>query len=152
MIADSLKNSAFYLKNLPWLKKAFDFIAENALPEAQEKRYDISQDMYAVIETSKPKPLPRQMLEAHRKYADLQYIIGGYDVIGWKDLSECLNAAGEYDASKDIVFYADAPEFKLKLSAGKFALFLPHDAHAPLCGEMPVKKCIVKIKTELFRK
>jgi len=152
MIADSLKNLPFYLKNLPQLKKAFDFIAANAAPGAQERKYDISEEMYAVIETSKPKAIPQQMLETHKKYVDLQYIIDGYDVIGWKDLNECLKVTSAYDESRDISFYADEPDFRFKLYPGRFALFFPHDAHSPLSGDIPVKKCIIKIKTEFIRK
>ncbi|MDR1696025.1 MAG: YhcH/YjgK/YiaL family protein [Endomicrobium sp.] len=152
MIADKLSNSSFYLKYFPFLKEAFDFVEENKRNlVSMQGKIRINSSMYAVVETSVPKPLSAQKLEAHRKYIDLQYIIEGHDVIGLKNLSGCKKIYAGYNAGKDIIFYDDRADFQIKLPEKHFALFFPDDAHSPLCGESPVKKCIVKIKTDLLK-
>ena len=151
MITDNVKNINLYFNNFPFLKIAYEFINNNINESTAEQKYHINDDMYAVVETSAPKPAYEQKLEIHRKYIDLQYIIKCYDIIGWKSLRECGNIYAGYDVEKDIAFYNDKPDFNIKLNAGYFALFLPGDAHAPLCGDFPVKKCIIKINSELIK-
>ncbi|MCL2485801.1 MAG: YhcH/YjgK/YiaL family protein [Endomicrobia bacterium] len=152
MIADKLAESVFYVRQFPFLKDAFDFIEKNKSGFiSMQGRFEINPYIYAVIETSVPKPLNEQKLEVHRKYIDLQYIIEGCDVIGWKNLNECKEVYAGYNEEKDIMFYNDTYDFQIKLFEGSFALFFQQDAHSPLCGEFPVKKCIVKINKELLK-
>ena len=151
MIADKLSNSTFYVKHFPFLKDAFDFVGKNKSTFVSMKgRFDINPLMYAVVETSLPKPLSGQKLEAHRNYIDLQYIIEGHDIIGWKSLGDCKKLYADYDEVKDIVFYDDQSDFQIKLHENDFALFFPKDAHSPLCCEFSVRKCIVKINAGLL--
>jgi YhcH/YjgK/YiaL family protein len=151
MIIDNIKNLSFYRGIFPRLQKAFDFIESGLCASVGEKRYEIEDGIYAVVETSLPKPPQEQKPEAHLKYTDLQYIISGSDVIGWKSSHECKSFHKPYDADKDIAFYDDKAEFDIKLNEGDFVFFFPADAHAPLRGLKPVKKCIIKIKTEFFQ-
>ncbi len=132
------------------MEKAFNFIEKSVSKDAAEKKYEIDDNMYAVIETSLPKKPEEQKLEAHKKYIDLQYIIQGQDVMGWQYLADCKKLFLDYNETKDIEFYADDFKLKFMLRQGEFAVFFPKDAHAPLCGEAPVKKCIVKINAELI--
>lgn len=152
MITDNIKNIGLYFNNLSSLEKAHDFIKDNINKLSLEKKYQISDDMYAIIETSLPKPRNDQKLEVHRKYIDLQYIIDGYDIIGWKSLIDCKDIYIDYNQKKDIAFYNDKPDFNIRLNEGHFSLFFPEDAHAPLCGNSPVKKCIIKINSELIKR
>ena len=182
MITDKITNSRFYIKHFPILSEAFNFIlgtlchcgldpqshlsrqdcgipysnltgqAPAAMTAFNEGKHIINDNMYAIVEKNSPKPKEEQKLEAHRKYVDLQYIIEGSDVIGWKNLSECADIYKDYENSKDIIFFNEVPDFNIILNKGSFALFFPQDAHAPLCGNKTVFKCVVKIKTELFLK
>ncbi|MCL1972695.1 MAG: YhcH/YjgK/YiaL family protein [Endomicrobia bacterium] len=149
MITDKINNSEFYIKHFPSLSEAFGFISSNE-GKFREGKHIINDDMYAVVEKSFPKPREEQKLEVHKKYVDLQYIIEGSDIIGWKSLSECADIFKKYEDSKDIAFFNEAPDFNIVLTAGSFALFFPDDAHSPLSGSESVLKCIIKIKTELF--
>ena len=151
MIIDKINNSEFYVKRFPVLSEAFGFISRNE-GKFREGKHIVSDDMYAVVEKSLPKPKEEQKLEAHKKYVDFQYIIEGADIIGWKSLSECADILEKYDDSKDIAFFNEAPDFNIVLTAGSFVLFFPDDAHSPLSGSEAVLKCIIKIKAELFLK
>jgi YhcH/YjgK/YiaL family protein len=145
MIIDALKNINFYSTFNSSIKLAFDFIKANATRFTKEGRYEINENIYAVIETSLPKAAKEQKLEVHRKYIDVQYIIDGYDLIGWCSLLNCGQIYKDYDEVKDIEFFNDKPDFNIILNEGHFAIFFPNDTHAPLECEKPVKKCIVKI-------
>lgn len=152
MIVDNLENRDFYTKKFPILEKAFNFILKSGdFTHAEEKKYEIDNGIYAVVSTSAPKALHEQKLEAHTEYVDLQYIIDGKDIIGWKNLGECKDIFQEYNKEKDIVFFNENPDFNIILNKGNFTLFFPYDAHAPLCGKESVIKCIIKIKMELFK-
>jgi YhcH/YjgK/YiaL family protein len=149
MIIDDLKNINFYSNFNSSIKLALDFIKANASRYAQG-RYEINKNDYAVIEMSPPKALKDQKLEVHRKYIDVQYILDGYDVIGCASLLKCSQIYKDYDETKDIEFFDDKPDFSIILNKGKFVIFFPNDAHAPLCGEKLVKKCIIKIDVNTF--
>jgi YhcH/YjgK/YiaL family protein len=62
----------------------------------------------------------------------------------------CGQIYKDYDEAKDIEFFNDKPGLTIVLNEGHFAIFFPNDAHAPLRGEKPVKKCIVKINKNIF--
>jgi YhcH/YjgK/YiaL family protein len=149
MIIDDLKNINFYSEISPIIKESLSFIKTN-LSTFEEMRYNINEYMFAVVETSFPKPVIEQKLETHKKYIDVQYVIEGYDIMGWKNLLNCNQIYKNYQLSKDIAFYSDKPDFNIVLNQGTFAVFFPHDAHVRLCSTLPVKKCIVKIAIEKF--
>jgi YhcH/YjgK/YiaL family protein len=150
MIIDSLNNVGFYLTFNAAVKEALDFIKTKLSSLSEERRYEINENMYAVVETSRPKKISEQKLEVHRKYIDVQYIIDGYDVIGHKSLANCKEIYKDYEEVKDIAFFNDRPDFDVVLNSGSFAVFFPQDAHAPLCGKTAVKKCIVKIRMKVL--
>ena len=58
------------------------------------------------------------------------------------------STAEAFDAAKDITFFHDRPECWLSVPAGRFAIFFPEDAHAPLAGRGTLKKAIVKIAVD----
>ena len=91
--------------------------------------------------------------EAHREYVDLQYIIGGGEVIDWAPAGK-LSAVGDYDSVKDVQFYAVAQaDLSLPMAEGLFVLFLPSDAHRPMIAlgaNRFTHKAVVKIHKSLL--
>ncbi len=86
-------------------------------------------------------------LEAHDRFIDIQFPLVQAETFGWQIRSKLTQTlGGGYDASKDIVFYADRPTFYFTLPVGCFAVFFPEDAHAPCIGEGKAKKAVVKIR------
>jgi biofilm protein TabA len=84
-------------------------------------------------------------LEVHRKYLDIQLTIDGAEEIGWAPLSSCRQPADSFDEAKDIGFFDSRPDTWLSVPPGRFAIFFPTDAHAPLAGRGLLKKAIVKV-------
>ncbi len=91
--------------------------------------------------------------ETHREYVDLQYMIGGGEVIDWAPAAK-LSADGDYDSVKDVQFYATTPaDVALPMFEGVFVFFFPADAHRPMISNGSnhfVHKTVVKIHKSLL--
>ena len=85
------------------------------------------------------------LLEFHRRYIDIQFVVAGIDLIGWLPTPSCQRVSTPYDEAKDVGFFYDRPATWLSVAAGQFALFFPEDAHAPLAGQGAVHKAVVKV-------
>ena len=87
----------------------------------------------------------RAVLEAHRKYIDIQFVIEGADMIGWRPVKECAQVNQPYDASKDVELYGGKPLSWSQVAGSGFAVYFPGDAHAPLGGTGRLRRAIVKV-------
>ena len=67
------------------------------------------------------------------------------DEMGWRSLAQCEKPIGEFDVSRDIRFYDDAPSSWVATPAGSFCIFFPDDAHAPLVSQAMIHKLVMKI-------
>jgi YhcH/YjgK/YiaL family protein len=77
-------------------------------------------------------------------------VISGTDTMGWKPLVSCNPPAEAYDPERDLQFLGDTPEAWIDVTAGRFAVFFPEDAHMPLISldpgrSEPIHKVVVKI-------
>jgi len=145
MIVASIKNKDYVRKTFTQLRSVFDFIDKKLTKDIKEGIYNLDFGIYAVVAKSNPKPKKEQLLETHKKYIDLQYIISGKDKIGWKFRDKSFVVNTKYNKKKDITFFSTKPDIFITLKKGDFVIFFPEDAHAPLCGKTPVKKCVFKI-------
>ena len=150
MLLSSIKNYKNVLKFFPQLDVVFDFITKNVSVKTADGKYDITKEIFATVQTCEPKPKKERVLEKHKKYVDLQYVVSGKDVIGWKFFDKKFKVLKKYDSKKDIAFYCNAFDTFIDLKKGDFAIFFPEDTHAPLCCEKTVKKCIVKIPVKFL--
>jgi biofilm protein TabA len=91
--------------------------------------------------------------ETHREYLDLQYIVGGGEIIEWSAAAK-LTPNVPYDESTDFQFYAPAPaEALLTMVDGLFVFLFPEDGHKPLVADgsnNSVHKVIAKIHKSLL--
>ena len=154
MIADELKNWRRHAA-LAELKPAFEFLEQHAdAAGLAGGRVEIEGDrLFALVQAYAPKPVEGAKFEAHRRYADVQYIAGGAEMIGYAP-THTLEVDTPYDAGKDIAFYAQPARYTpLAVPAGSFAVFSPEDAHMPCCrldspagqADEPVRKVVVKV-------
>lgn len=103
----------------------------------------------------RPETVSRENMrwETHREYVDLQYIVGGGELIEWTSVRQ-LAVSGEYDPVKDVQFYAEYdPLLKLVMAPGLFVFFTPTDAHKPQVADETnsfVHKAVVKIHRSLL--
>lgn len=154
MIVDHIENWNRYSLGEAW-EKAFRFL-ESLSPDAEEKEYSIDGDeIFARVMSyvTKEDTDPSAVLEAHRKYVDVQMALLGSERIAVYP-THSLSAKGGFVAERDVAFFEYEVPARLQLSMhpGTFALLLPQDAHMPgLFTESKgaeVKKVVVKILLE----
>ncbi len=146
MVLDTLVNSARYAGMHPGFARAFEFLATTDLASLAPGRHEIDGDrLYVSIDHKEGRGEEGARLEAHRRYIDIQYTIEGDELIGWMPLAKCKAPDGPFDEKKDVVLFGDRPTTLVAVPPGSFAIFFPHDAHAPLAGRGHMKKAIVKI-------
>lgn len=146
-ITDQIENAEACFSLHPLLERAFAFLRAGLPADAPDGRVDIDGDrMFCLVSTGQGKGRADAKLEAHRRYIDLQFVLSGSDVMGWKPLKRCLSPESDFDAERDIVFFRDDAEAWRTVPEGFFALFFPEDVHAPMGGEGLIRKAVVKIE------
>jgi YhcH/YjgK/YiaL family protein len=146
MVLDTFANAGRYAGLHRRFGHALRFLRETDLDALPTGRTDIDgDDLFVILDRKDGRGHDGARLEAHRRYIDIQLTLGGDEEIGWSALAACVAPDGEFDTTKDIVFFRDRPSLWLRLPPGAFAIFFPDDAHAPLAGSGAVVKAIVKI-------
>lgn len=146
MILDSVASCSRYTAVHPRFARAFEFLRTTDLASLAAGRHPIEGDeIYLSIDHVDGRGREGARLEAHRNYIDIQVTIEGAEEIGWRPIPDCRQPAGDFSENKDIGFYDDPSLAWFAMPPGKFAVFFPEDAHAPLGGLGPLKKAVVKI-------
>lgn len=146
MIFDSLNNATRYMALHPGFKRGFEFLNNHPLEQLTDGKHAIDGDrLFALGMATKGKGMEKAVFETHRKYIDIQFTVSGADLIGWEEQPHCTPAPGGYNSDKDVEFYTDRPNLWIPVSSGRFAIFYPEDAHAPLGTDGFVHKVVIKI-------
>lgn len=155
MIADSFSNWDRYKQGTQWaLIKEF---IDSFTIDTELGRYDFEgEDLFAFVSEYETKPRSEAVLEAHKKYVDVQFLLAGEERLEWSR-PDGLTLKTPYCAENDIMFYEhpEQPEGHVTLKPGIFAMLLPEeDIHSPqgMSGATPqlVKKVVVKIHRGLL--
>ncbi|RPJ33418.1 MAG: DUF386 domain-containing protein [Verrucomicrobiaceae bacterium] len=147
MILDDLADSAVYEPLHPLFPQAFAHLRRLATQsDLPEGRVELDGErIYAMVGHAPGKPRDAARTETHQRYIDIQYAVQGTDLIGWMPVSDCRQPEG-YNETKDVEFYGDRPTTWFELRGGQFAVFLPHDAHAPMANEgQSLVKIVIKV-------
>jgi len=141
-----------YFKNPGRWEKAFIFLNNNDLENMNTGRYDIEgDDLFVNISEYSTRDEEEILYEAHRKYADIQYLVTGEEKIGVVPLGSTKEVS-PYDSTKEASFgTAEKDNYRIASSEG-FFIFFPDDAHRPgvNSGDEPmrVRKVVVKVRIE----
>jgi len=147
MILDLLKNKKYYDALGPRFRAAFDYLTTVDVKALLSGKYDIIPgEVYVNVMAYDLKQDFECRLESHLKYADIQCILTGREVVGYAPAG-CVVRTEEYNAEKDISFY-EGPYQTMTLEEGMFVVFFPCDVHkakmaAPDGGK--VVKAVVKV-------
>ncbi|MEL6106481.1 MAG: YhcH/YjgK/YiaL family protein [Planctomycetota bacterium] len=145
MILSSLDDAARYETLHPFFGQALEYLRSVAAPIEEGKRPLEGDDVFAVLWKGFGKGQTDAVLECHRRYIDIQYVVSGEDVIGWQSLAECEREKQPYDEVNDLQFFYDRPRSWHRVPAGSLAIFYPEDVHAPLAGRAALEKVVVKV-------
>lgn len=147
MILDNLKNADKYIGLHPRFAQAFDYIKSQDLENLEPGKYVIDgTDLHASVSLKDGVTQQEAKFEAHNNYIDIQVCPSGTEQLGWKPRDTCTSPKDEYNAEKDVIFYNDKPDTYFHLQKGQFAIFFPEDVHAPMIGQGPIKKLVIKVK------
>jgi len=155
VIADRLEQAGRYRGLDPRLDRGLEALLRLAAdPLAVDGRQELEgEDLYASLSTYATGEPAEKPFEAHRRYIDIQTVLGGREVLYWTPL-EGLVAHRAYSQSEDIALYEDPPAgaTALTLEPGSFVVLFPQDAHKPGChaggagrGER-VRKLVLKVR------
>ncbi len=149
MIFDTLAHWRDYGWKSGRFVQAFEFL-ETMTPETPDGRFEIDGDaVYCMFSGYETRGLEGHQFEAHRVYADIQYMLSGEESILWAPTPE-LTVVKPY--APDIEFFALVPNpTEIVLSAGRFCVLYPQDAHAPCTTHVnpsSVRKAVVKVRLD----
>jgi len=146
MIFDSLNHSGRYLPLHPGFETGFKFLKNLSIRQLKDGQNEIDGDrLFALSMATEGKGQQNAVFETHRKFIDIQFTVSGCDTIGWEEQARCTPDPGGYNTDKDVEFYTDRPTLWIPVSSGRFAIFYPEDAHAPLGTDALVHKIVLKV-------
>ena len=145
MIVCPWKDIGRYVPVIPGLEEAIAAVA--ALESYEPRTVQLSDGNKILVQQGTTKAAEGQLLEAHRNYLDIQYIVKGGETVGWAPV-DTLTPAGEFSVEKDAGMYTGTCDC-LFIRPGYCYVVFPEDAHLPGSHvDTPVdyKKIIVKLK------
>ena len=145
MIVCPWKDISRYSAVIPGLEEAIKVAAE--LTDLTPRTIALSGQNKILVQESTTKPAEGQLLEAHREFLDIQYILEGGETVGWAPI-EKLTLDGEFNTAKDKGMYAGECDF-MDIRAGYCYVVFPEDAHAPgvhLDAPEAYTKAVIKLK------
>lgn len=149
MIIDQIENYKIYSSISERISIAFDFIIKTDLNSLNTGKHIIQSDkIIAICQEYRTRTVQECKLEGHIRYLDLQYLIEGSEIIGFKTLRNQIPV--EENKEDDYSFYSDESSL-INFSKGMFAIFFPQDLHMPCImtnKESIVKKIVIKILIE----
>ena len=131
--------------------KALAFLAREDLAGLAPGRHEIDGDeVFANVQELVTVPAGEKNYEAHRRYADIHYVISGTELIGVAPVGECA-PVGEFSEADDFGLFAPGGrESWVVVRPGELVVTPPCDAHKPGCcpcgtEPAPLKKICVKV-------
>jgi YhcH/YjgK/YiaL family protein len=141
-----------YFKHKERWDKAFAFFKDSNFATMEIKRYDIDDDnVFALLSEYLTKSEEEARYEAHQRYADIQYVASGKELIGVAPLSTKNEILQPYDSTKDIMFLSVNEVQNHKATPDRFFIFFPDDAHRPGLRDGDstlVRKVVIKVKVD----
>jgi len=151
MVIDKLSEINKYTSLHPRFAKAIDYIVTKNLLIAEPGTVLVDgEDIKAIIMEGNCVPEQESLagFECHNTYIDIQIVLKGKETVGWRARASCSMPKGEYSEEKDVLFYADTPTMFFEMQAGMFSIYFPEDVHAPMIGEGPIKKVVMKVRVK----
>ena len=147
MIYDHIKNIGLYKGLTPALDLALDYIA-TVSADVENGTVQMEHGVKAVISSYETRLINEKGYEAHRRYADVQYVVSGRELVRCKPLEQ-VEESIPYDEAKDAARYTDCPGADLVIGKGYFLVVFPDDAHEPCLAvdsqPLLVKKVVMKV-------
>jgi YhcH/YjgK/YiaL family protein len=137
-----------YFKNKERWDKAFQFLSTANLKELPVGKQELDgKNLFVSIDEYTTKAKSETRYESHKKYADIQYIIAGEELMGLATPDQ-VEVTDSYNEEKDIAFYAFEGGNYIMATPENFVVFFPEDIHRPLVNvtePSKARKIVVKV-------
>ena len=147
MIYTEISNISHYRGIGKYLDKAIDYLAEHSLDGLEPGHYEIDGNkVYLNVLDYETIREEEAFFEAHAKYADIQMVTEGEELVGVSDLSRV--SVKTFDREKDLYEVEGPVEHYIRLIPGKALIAMPGDAHKlKLAKSQPaaVRKAVIKV-------
>ena len=150
MIHTTWNDRERYLQIHPRFPAAFAALEAAAAKSFEAGRHAVAGDeLFLVALDYATKSQEEAIVEGHRAYVDVMYILEGEEQIAYLPLREIAHITKEYDVKGDC-FLAEVEQTasKIHATAGDVVIFFPEDGHAPglnWCETKSIKKLIAKV-------
>ena len=150
MIFDRLSEADPYFCFGENFRAGFAYLRATSFDTVSDGKYRIrGEDVVAMVQTYHTKPLDQGRWEAHRHFADIQYVVQGSEGIGVAHLDE-MTVTEPYSRDHDVEFFIGHSRVQfIRVDRGSFAIFLPQDVHMPglmFESSAMVRKVVVKVR------
>jgi len=146
MIHDLVENTARYECLNPRFKQAFDFLKTTDWLKLPLGIMELDgKNLYANVQEIEGKTPDLVRMETHEKYIDIQVPITETEWMGWIPRKNLKQITSEYDAEKDVAFYADKTTDLIMVQPSEFVIFFPEDGHQSGIGNGKWKKIVIKV-------
>jgi len=150
MITDKIQNAKAYEGLGERFQKAFDYLETADLMALAPGKYEIDgENIFFMIQEYETRELSAGKWEAHKKYADIQYLLAGKEQMGYAEIGDMSDCDDQTPAKDMLVYKTDNGKGSfIRHEAGQFSIFFPQDAHMPNLadGEQTQnKKVVVKV-------
>ena len=143
MIYDHIKNIGLYKGLSDALDTALDFIA-GLTADAENGVTMLEGGVKAIVSRYETKLVNEYGYEAHRKYADVQYLLAGRETVRVKPLDEVTEST-PYNPEGDCALYKDEAGLDFTIGDGYFLVVFPDDAHEPCLALEGKPESVVKV-------
>lgn len=128
------------------LHRAVDWIYSHDLSLLEEGKTVIDDDIFVTVSSFTTKET--NSFEAHRRYADIHYVISGEEKIITSAVNTML-ISSPYSEERDIALgdCTDGEEHIIR--SGQYCVTMPEEAHSPgrcVHSPAPVKKAVFKVR------
>ena len=144
MIICPWKDLNRYEAVIPGLKEAMEVVSK--LESFEPATYPLSCGGKVLVQANTTKCAEGGLLEAHKNFLDIQYILEGGETMGWAPIAT-LTQAKEYNETKDVWHFDGERDF-VDIRPGYCYVVYPEDAHQPgvhLDEPKEFKKIVVKL-------
>ena len=112
-------------------------------------KIELDENSFVLEQVYDAKDRKECFFESHRKYIDVQFILGGEEIIEVSN-TNLLAVALAYNEELDFIKYEETKGISsIVLKAGDVAIFYPQDAHMPCIkagSGTKVLKAVVKVR------
>lgn len=150
MIIDHIDHCMSSAGAHPLFPKGFEYLRDFD-PATPDGKYELDgKRLFAMVQRYVTAPEAIKAWEAHRRYADIQYIVSGTEMILYAPVAD-LTPDLPYNDVKDAEKFAgvaSANSVALIVPPKTFCVFYPQDGHKPGClidSAAPIVKVVLKV-------